>query len=121
MQKLPIGRYFDTMVLLWGMVTTCMAATNSFATLATCRFFLEAFETCLSLILKVLVGKYWTRQEQPLRASIWGAGGGIRSFIADGITYGVSGSGFKGSRYATWQVRIIPRSSTLQNCHTDFL
>jgi ACS family allantoate permease-like MFS transporter len=107
MQKLPIGKYFGGMVLLWGMVTTCMAATNSFATLATCRFFLGAFETCLSPILTVLVSQYWTRREQPLRASIWWAGGGIGSFIADSITYAVSGSSFSGSKYATWQVRCL--------------
>jgi hypothetical protein len=63
-----------------------------------------------------LVGQYWTRKEQPLRASIWWAGGGIGSFIADGITYGVSGSSFAGSKYATWQVCIanpsgVPRNS----------
>jgi MFS family permease len=108
MQKLPIGKYFGAMTLLWGVVTTCMAATNSFATLATCRFFLGAFETCLSPILTVLVGQYWTRKEQPLRASIWWAGGGIGSFIADGITYGVSGSSFSGSKYAVWQVCNSP-------------
>lgn len=104
MQKLPIGKYFGAMVLLWGMVTTCMSATNSFATLATCRFFLGAFETCLSPILTIIVGQYWTRKEQPLRACIWWAGGGIGSFIADGITYGVSGDASPTSKYATWQV-----------------
>jgi ACS family allantoate permease-like MFS transporter len=104
MQKWPIGRYFGGMVLLWGVVTTCMAATSSFATLATARFFLGAFETCLSPILTVLVGQYWTRREQPLRACVWWAGGGIGSFIADAITYGVSGSTFGGSKYAPWQV-----------------
>jgi MFS family permease len=106
MQKLPLGRYFGGMVLLWGMVTTCMATTHSFATLATCRFFLGAFETCLSPILTVLVSQYWTRKEQPLRASLWWAGGGIGSFIADGITYGVSGKGLANSKYATWQVGV---------------
>lgn len=107
MQKLPIGKYFGVMVLLWGMVTTCMAATNSFATLATCRFFLGAFETCLSPILTVIVGQYWTRREQPLRASIWWAGGGIGSFIADSITYGVSGDTSPTAKYATWQVIFL--------------
>jgi MFS transporter, ACS family, allantoate permease len=105
MQKLPIGKYFGGMVLLWGVVTTCMAATSSFATLATCRFFLGAFETCLSPILTLLVSQYWTRKEQPLRASIWWAGGGIGGFIADAITYGVSGKGLANSKYTTWQVR----------------
>ena len=104
MQKLPLGRYFGAMVVMWGVVTTAMAATTSFATLATCRFFLGAFETSYSPVLTVLVGQYWTRKEQPLRASIWWAGSGIGSFIADSITYAISGSSFASSKYATWQV-----------------
>ncbi len=106
MQKLPIGKYFGCMILLWGMVTTCMAATNSFATLATCRFFLGVFETCLNPILTVLVGQYWTRKEQPFRASVWWAMGAVGFFIADAITYAVSGDTF-GTKYATWQVIFL--------------
>ena len=106
MQKLPLGRYFGVMVIMWGVVTTCMAATNSFATLATCRFFLGAFETSYSPVLTVLVGQYWTTAEQPLRASIWWAGGGVGGFIADGITYAISEHGFSSGKYATWQVCI---------------
>jgi ACS family allantoate permease-like MFS transporter len=104
MQKLPLGRYFGGMIIMWGVVTTCTAATTSFATLAVCRFFLGVFETCYSPILTIIVAQYWTTKEQPLRASIWWAGGGIGSFIADSITYGVSGDSFSGSRYSTWQV-----------------
>ncbi|KAJ9137556.1 Pantothenate transporter [Pleurostoma richardsiae] len=107
MQKLPLGRYFGVMITLWGVVTTCMAATTSFGTLATCRFFLGAFETCYSPVLTVLVGQYWTRREQPLRAAIWWAGGGVGGFIADSITYSVSGDTFSSDRYATWQVVFL--------------
>lgn len=82
MQKLPIGKYLGGMVLMWGMATTTLAATNSFATLATCRFFLGMFETCLSPILTVLVSQYWTRKEQSLRASIWWAGGAVGFLIS---------------------------------------
>lgn len=104
MQKLPIGRYFGFMIMLWGVTTTCQAATNSFATLAVCRFFLGAFETCISPVLTILVGQYWTRKEHPLRAVIWWTGGGIGGFVADGITYAVSGGAWSGSKYSTWQV-----------------
>lgn len=106
MQKLPIGKYFGGMVFLWGIVTTTMSATNSFATLATCRFFLGMFETCLSPILTILVGQYWTRKEQALRASIWWAGGAVGFFIADGITYGVTADTFGGNLH-TWQVIFL--------------
>ncbi|KAJ5825566.1 pantothenate transporter [Penicillium riverlandense] len=83
------------------------SATNSFAGLSVCRFFLGAFETCITPILTILVSQYWTRGEQPLRASIWWAGGGVGGFIADSITYAVSGGAWKGSQYATWQVVFL--------------
>lgn len=104
MQKLPIGKYFGVMIVLWGVATTCQAATNSFASLAACRFFLGAFETCISPVLTILVGQYWTRKEHPMRAVMWWAGAGVGGFVADGITYSVSGGAWTHSKYATWQV-----------------
>jgi MFS family permease len=106
MQKLPIGKYFGIMIILWGVATTCTVASQNFAALAVCRFFLGAFETCISPVLTILVGQYWTRKEQPLRASIWWAGGAVGGFIADSITYAVSGGALKHSKYETWQVRL---------------
>lgn len=91
-----------------GLTTTSISATNSFATLATARFFLGVFESCLAPILTLLVGQYWTRQEQALRACIWWAGGPLGGFTLDGIAYAVSGSGFPSSKYADWQVTVIP-------------
>ncbi|GJN74900.1 allantoate permease [Purpureocillium lilacinum] len=107
MQKLPIGRYFGGMVALWGVTTTCMATTHSFASLATARFFLGVFESCLHPVLTMLVGQYWTRREQPLRACIWWAGGPLGGFTLDGIAYAVSGSSSLGSKYAEWQVLFL--------------
>lgn len=105
MQKLPIGRYFGVMIILWGVATTCQTATTSFATLATCRFFLGVFETCISPVLTILVGQYWTRKEHPLRAVVWWAGAGVGGFVGDGITFAVSGGALQHSHFATWQVR----------------
>lgn len=107
MQKLPIGRYFGAMILFWGITTTCISATSSFATLATARFFLGIFESCLSPVLTIVVGQYWTRKEQPLRASIWWAGGPIGGFMIDGIAYAVSGDAFAGSKFASWQILFL--------------
>ncbi len=104
MQKLPLGRYFGTMVFMWGIVTTTTGATKSFATLAVNRYFLGFFESCQNPILVILVSQYWKRQEQPLRACIWWAGGAVGFFLGDSITYGVSGDTFSSSKYETWQV-----------------
>ena len=104
MQKLPIGRYFGAMIVLWGITTTTTAATKDFATLCVNRTWLGVFETCMSPILTILVGQYWTRDEQPLRASIWWSGSAIGGFIADAISYGVSSESLSNSRYSTWQI-----------------
>lgn len=106
MQKLPIGRYFGAMILLWGVTTTTTVAVTNFTTLCVNRVFLGVFETCSSPILTILVSTYWSRDEQPLRASIWWCGSAVGGFIADSITYGVSSESLAGSRFATWQVII---------------
>jgi MFS family permease len=106
MQKYPIGRFFGTTVVVWGIVTTTTAATNSFATLSVNRFFLGVFEACLPPVLTILVGQYWTRQEHAFRACIWWSGAALAGFVTDGITYSVSGTKLRGSKLEIWQVRI---------------
>lgn len=107
MQKLPIGRYFGTMVTLWGVVATTTVSTTSFTTLAVNRVFLGIFETCMSPIFTILVGQYWTRSEHPLRASLWWTGSAIGAFIADSITYALAERTLRG-KYAVWQVSFTP-------------
>ncbi|KAF9772714.1 hypothetical protein IL306_009569 [Fusarium sp. DS 682] len=104
MQKLPIGRYFGVMIFLWGLTAFTTAFTKGFATLCVNRVFLGVFESCMSPILTILISQYWTREEQPFRTSLWWSASAVGSFIADAITYGISGKGHLGSRYSVWQV-----------------
>ncbi|PTB48596.1 hypothetical protein M431DRAFT_99731 [Trichoderma harzianum CBS 226.95] len=104
MQKLPIGRYFGLMIFLWGLTAITTAFTKGFATLSINRVFLGIFESCMSPILTILVSQYWTRDEQPLRASLWWSASAVGAFIADSITYGVSGKDHSGSKYAVWKI-----------------
>ncbi|KAH7025665.1 uncharacterized protein B0I36DRAFT_293256 [Microdochium trichocladiopsis] len=104
MQRLPIGRYFGCMIFLWGITTASTAFTTNFTTLCVDRVFLGVFETCMNPILTILVGQYWTRDEHSLRTSIWWSGSAVGAFIADAISYGVSGQGFSGSQYSIWQI-----------------
>ena len=107
MQKLPIGRYFGAMVALWGVASTCIVATDSFATLATCRFFLGFFETCVAPVLTVYVGQYWTRREQPLRACIWWIGAPLGGFVIDGLAYSITSPNWGSAKYTQWQVLYL--------------
>ncbi|KAH7240297.1 uncharacterized protein BKA55DRAFT_621526 [Fusarium redolens] len=104
MQKLPIGRYFGVMIFLWGLTACTTAFTKRFATLCVNRVFLGVFESCMSPILTILISEYWTREEQPLRTSLWWSASAVGSFMADAITYAVSGKDHSGSKYAVWQV-----------------
>ncbi|KAL6693174.1 hypothetical protein J3F84DRAFT_396632 [Trichoderma pleuroticola] len=58
----------------------------------------------MSPILTILVSQYWTRDEQPLRASLWWSASAVGAFIADSITYGVSGKDHPDSKYAVWKI-----------------
>ncbi|KAF5643458.1 DAL5-Allantoate and ureidosuccinate permease [Fusarium tjaetaba] len=104
MQKLPIGRYFGAMIFLWGLTACTTAFTKDFATLCVNRVFLGVFESCMSPILTILISQYWTREEQPLRTSLWWSASAVGSFMADAITYGLSGKDHSGSKYTVWQV-----------------
>lgn len=107
MQKLPIGRYFGVMITLWGLCSTLTATTTNFATLAVDRFFLGCFETCISPVLTILVGQYWTRREQPLRACVWWIGAPIGGFIIDGLAYSITSPDWGGHKYSQWQVLYL--------------
>ncbi|KAG7405078.1 putative transporter [Fusarium oxysporum f. sp. rapae] len=104
MQKLHIGRYFGVMIFLWGLTACTTAFTKGFTTLCINRVFLGVFESCMSPILMILISQYWTREEQPLRTSLWWSASAVGSFMADAITYGLSGKDHSGSKYAVWQV-----------------
>ncbi|KAH7153873.1 hypothetical protein DER46DRAFT_510987 [Fusarium sp. MPI-SDFR-AT-0072] len=104
MQKLHIGRYFGGMIFLWGLTACTTAFTKGFTTLCINRVFLGVFESCMSPILMILISQYWTREEQPLRTSLWWSASAVGSFMADAITYGLSGKDHSGSKYAVWQV-----------------
>jgi MFS family permease len=84
------------MIFFWGLTATTTAFTKGFATLSINRAFLGVFESCMSPILTILVSQYWT--------SLWWSASAIGAFIADAITYGVSGKDHSGSKYAVWKI-----------------
>ncbi|CAK7214110.1 hypothetical protein SCUCBS95973_002026, partial [Sporothrix curviconia] len=80
---------------------------QNFATLAVCRFFLGAFETCITPVMAIYVGQYWTRREQPLRACIWWMGAPLGGFTANGRAYSITSAAWGGGKYSQWQVLFL--------------
>lgn len=104
MQKLPVGKWIGAMIFLWGLSLAASAGSKNFASFATSRFFLGAFEAANNPAFTLLVGQYFTRREQALRASIWWAGGPIGAFVGDGLSFSV---GHWHGSLARWQVSWI--------------
>ncbi|GAA6019612.1 hypothetical protein JCM11491_002824 [Sporobolomyces phaffii] len=89
-----LGRYKANQVLggtciLWGICVLTMIGCKNFAAAMVNRFFLGFFEAAVTPGLSLMTGMWYTRQESPLRQTIWyssvGWGGMIGSLMAAGI------------------------------------
>ena len=89
MQRFPIAKFLGGNVAFWGILLMITASTSSFAGLATCRFFLGAFEATIAPGFVTLTSTWYTQQEQASRASIWVATLGIFSTINGIVTFGI--------------------------------
>lgn len=88
--KLPVGRLLGAAAVSWGAVLMLMATCHSFAGLAAVRFFLGVLEAPSLPCSMVLISRWWTSSEQPLRAALWyntlpGIFGGPLAFAIDKI------------------------------------
>jgi MFS family permease len=110
MQKVPIGRWLGTMVFFWGIVSLTAAPCKDFAGIMVNRFFLGVFEATNTPIFAIIVGQYYTRDEQPLRACIWWSCAGIAGFFGDSMALKM---GETHGALATWQVQFTPKSRNL--------
>jgi ACS family allantoate permease-like MFS transporter len=73
----------------WGVCILLGITSNSFASIATSRFFLGLFEATVNPAFVVITSQYYTRKEHSLRACIWWAGSPIGSFFGDLIAWGI--------------------------------
>ncbi len=113
MQKVPIGRWLGIMVFMWGLTVVTAAACTNFAGLMTDRFFLGVFEASNVPIFAIIVGQYYTRDEQPLRACVWWAMGGLAGFFGDSMALGM---GRVHGKLDTWQVSCSVLPAFDSNC-----
>lgn len=67
----------------------CHAACGSFASLMVTRFFLGACEAAIAPGFALITGKWYTREEQPLRYGLWFAGSAVASLFGGLAAYGI--------------------------------
>ncbi|KAB8214636.1 major facilitator superfamily domain-containing protein [Aspergillus novoparasiticus] len=81
MQRLPLRQYFGCMSMLWGVVVAMHALCRDFKSLAACRFFLGAIEVCTAPVVIMILGAWYTRDEQIKRVAVWYTSSGMGNFF----------------------------------------
>lgn len=70
-QKLPTGKVVSVSVMIWGSMLMVMTACQDFRGLAACRFLLGCFESMITPVFMMMVGQWYQRSEQSVRAGLF--------------------------------------------------
>lgn len=90
MQRFPVGRVITICFLLWGITLATMGSATNFKTLATARFFLGVFESCVNPGFILITSSWWKREEQLTRIGYWYSANGLFGMPAVMIFYGIA-------------------------------
>ncbi|KAJ5034979.1 uncharacterized protein L3040_008246 [Drepanopeziza brunnea f. sp. 'multigermtubi'] len=88
-QKTLMAKVVSSCVISWGSILMITASCSNFTGLAICRFLLGVFEAPITPCFMMIVGMWYTRQEQPFRAGVFYSCNGIGSMVGGVITYGI--------------------------------
>ncbi|GAC95519.1 allantoate transporter [Pseudozyma hubeiensis SY62] len=101
LQKVQLSRYVAACIVLWAVSLGAHAACSNYAQLVGVRFLLGWFEAALTPAFILLTGRFYTKQEQVTRTSIWFANNGWAQILGGGISYALQVQ--KPSNLKVWQ------------------
>lgn len=81
-------KWLSILAILWGIATTCTAATFNYHSLLVTRIFAGLFESPVSPCLMLISSQWYTSQEQASRYSFWFCGVGMAQISGAFISYG---------------------------------
>ncbi|PSS29767.1 hypothetical protein PHLCEN_2v2915 [Hermanssonia centrifuga] len=89
-QKLRLGKYLGTNIVLWGIIMMLHAVPNSFGPFFVLRILLGMLESCVSPALVLIISMFYKKNEQARRISWFYFTTGIGNmfgFVAYGISF----------------------------------
>lgn len=101
LQKVKLSRYVALCIVLWAISLGAHAACKNYGQLMAVRFLLGWFEAALTPAFILLTGRFYTKQEQVTRTSIWFANNGWAQILGGGISYALQVQ--KPSKLKVWQ------------------
>ncbi|PSS29766.1 hypothetical protein PHLCEN_2v2914 [Hermanssonia centrifuga] len=89
-QKLRLGKYLGTNIVLWGIIMMLHAVPNSFGPFFVLRILLGMLESCVSPTLVLIVSMFYKKNEQARRISWFYFMTGVANIVGGFVAYGIS-------------------------------
>jgi MFS family permease len=102
-QKYPSGTIISSFVIIWGSILMLTAACENFSGLAACRFFLGCFESVITPSFMMIIGMWYSREDQPARAGVFFCCNGVGQMIAGMLFYGVG----QAKGFPVWRIIFL--------------
>ncbi|KAL2822240.1 putative MFS allantoate transporter [Aspergillus cavernicola] len=108
MQRLPLGKYISTSVIIWGAILASSAGTHNAAGVLAVRFFLGGLEGAVTAGFVLITAQWYPLKDQALRSAIWFSFNGTAQIVGGVLAYGVS-KGFEkgGYTFASWKAIFL--------------
>ncbi|KAJ5580011.1 major facilitator superfamily domain-containing protein [Penicillium hispanicum] len=81
MQRVPIGKFFAVMSMIWGIIEMLHAACHNFGGLLAVRFLLGMIEVSTAPVVIYILGSWYTKEEQVSRVAIWYVSSGLGTVV----------------------------------------
>ncbi|KAJ4373757.1 hypothetical protein N0V83_002496 [Neocucurbitaria cava] len=102
-QRFPTGTVISSFIIIWGSILMLTAACKDFPGFAACRFFLGSFEAVITPAFMMIIGMWYSREEQPARAGAFFCFNGVAQMIAGILFYGVG----QAKGFPVWRIIFI--------------
>lgn len=104
-QRFRPKRVCSILTIIWGIIVLLTPTCSSFAGILANRFFLGLVESGVSPIFMLVVGLWYTQEEQSMRSSIWYSCSGGSMLVSPLISYGLAY--IKGTSMNPWQYMFL--------------
>jgi MFS family permease len=104
--------YLSSAMILWGIVSGCTGAVQSFSGVAACRFFLGITEAPFFAGVAFLFSGWYTRKELGIRLGIFFCGAMLSGAFGGLFAAGIAAA-FKNNKIASWRYVSIYRSAAV--------
>ncbi|KAF7795854.1 hypothetical protein EIP86_007021 [Pleurotus ostreatoroseus] len=89
-QRLRIGKYLGTNVVLWGIIMILHAVPESFGPFFVLRILLGMLESCVGPTLILIISMFYKKNEQATRISWFYLMNGVSGIFGGFVAYGIS-------------------------------